>query len=148
MLNAGLSYLQGSALLVIRDNVHPENNENVQQACCMLVPRKAFINSHAATFKKFFMTEPVDLGDEHQKVLVASAEWKSAEQSAALLYDPMTKESSGASWQNVNREEVKKEFRDGGLVRFSAWTTLEIHPVVVLGGGDTEWISCGLGELL
>jgi hypothetical protein len=145
ILNEGLSYLQGSALLVIRNNVDAENNDDVQQEC-ILVPRKAFINSYATPFQKFFMTEPVDQGDEHQKVLVDSSEWKSIEQSARLLYDPTTKEITGVSWQNINREEVKKEFRDGGSVTFSASSTLEMYPIVVLGGGDTEWVSCALGK--
>jgi hypothetical protein len=145
ILNEGLSYLQDSALLVIRTKA--ENDEDIPHQECMLVPRKAFIDSHAAPFKKFFMTEPVDQGDEHQKVLVDSLEWKSIEQSGSLLYDPTTKEISGVSWQNNDREEVKKEFRDGRTVRFSASrSTLEMHPIVVLGGGDAEWVSCALGK--
>jgi len=146
MLNEGLSYLQGSALMVIRSKVlDAENDEDIQQEC-IVVPRKAFINSYAAPFQKFFMTEPVDQGDEHQKVLVDSTEWKSIGQSGGLLYDPITRDISGVSWQNINREEVKKEFRDGGLVRFSASSTLKMYPIVVLGGGDTEWVSCALGK--
>jgi hypothetical protein len=142
ILNEGLSYLQGSALLVIRNNV---DADNVQQEC-IVVPRRAFINSYAAPFQKFFMTEPVDQGDEHQKLLVDSLDWKSTAQSGGLLYDPITKEISGAWWQDINREEVKKEFRDGGIVRFSNASTLKMYPIVVLGGGDTEWVSCALGK--
>jgi hypothetical protein len=29
---------------------------------------------------------------------------------------------------------------------FSSNTTLEMYPVVVLGGGDTEWVACALGK--
>jgi hypothetical protein len=69
------------------------------------------------------------------------------EQSGTLLHDPTTKEISGVLWQNIDQEEVKMEFGDGSLVRFSASSTLEMHPVlVVLGGGDAEWVSCALGK--
>jgi hypothetical protein len=63
-----------------------------------------------------------------------------------FLYDPTTKQISGVSWQNIDREEVKKEFLDGGGVGFLASCTLEMFPVVVLGGGDTEWGACALGK--
>jgi hypothetical protein len=63
-----------------------------------------------------------------------------------FLYDPTTKQISGVSWQNIDREKVKKEFLDGGVVRFLASCTLEMFPVVVLGGGDTEWVACALGK--
>jgi hypothetical protein len=82
------------------------------------------------------MTEPAD----------HSSDWKSTEQSARLLHNPAIEEITGVSWQNVDREEVKKELRDGGSVAFSASSTLEMHPVVVLGGGDAEWVSCALGK--
>jgi hypothetical protein len=135
ILNKGLSYLQDSALLVIWNNA--KNDEDIQQEC-LLVPRKAFINSYSQEFSKFFMTQPIDKGDEHQKVLIDSMAWKAIEQSGSLIYDATTKEIAGVSWQNDDREEVKKEFRDGGLVSFSAATsTLEMYPTVVLGGGDT-----------
>jgi hypothetical protein len=62
ILNESLSHLQDSALLVIRTEMPQE---------CMLVPRKAFINScYAEPFQKFFMPEPVESNNEHQKVLV------------------------------------------------------------------------------
>jgi hypothetical protein len=70
----------------------------------------------------------------------------SIEQSGSLLYDPTSKEILGVLWQNIDWEEVKKEFRDGRMVCFSASSTLEIYPMVVLGGGDTEWVSCALGK--
>jgi hypothetical protein len=57
----------------------------------MLVPQMAFINLDAQQFQKFFMTKPVDGGNEHQKVLIDSLEWKSIEQSGSLLYDPTRK---------------------------------------------------------
>jgi hypothetical protein len=50
------------------------------------------------------------------------------------------------SWQNLDREEVKKEFRNGRSVRFSATATLEMYPFVLLGGGDTKWVACALGK--
>jgi hypothetical protein len=101
----------------------------------MLVPRKAFINSYAQPFQKFFMAQPVDQGGKSQKVLIDYMECKSIERSGSLLYDTTTKEISGVSWQNIDREEVKKEFRDGRSVHFSISSTLEMYPFVVLGGG-------------
>ena len=54
---------------------------------------------------------------------------------------------SGVLWQNINIEGVKKEFcYCDGLVRFSASSTLKIYPIVVLEGGNTEWVSCALGK--
>ena len=92
------------------------------------------------------MADPVDLGNEHQKVLVDSLEWKSIAQSGSLIYNPTTRAITGVSWQNMDREAVKKEFRDGSTVIFLSNSTLEMYPVVVLGGGDTEWVACALGK--
>ena len=72
--------------------------------------------------------------------------WQSIEQTGRLLYNPLTKKILGVSWQNIDREEVQKEFRDGGVVEYSSSSTLEMFPVVVLGGGDTEWVACALGK--
>jgi hypothetical protein len=111
------------------------------------VPRKAFINSYAQPFQKFFMTEPIDQGHAHKKVLVDSMQWKSIEYTGRLLYNPTTKQISGVSWQNIDQEEVKKKFRDGGMTQFSASRSpLEMFPVVVLGQGDTKWVACALGK--
>jgi hypothetical protein len=106
-----MRYLQDSALLVIRNNVDAENDEDVQHEG-MLVPQKAFVNSYAQPFQQLFMNEPIDLGDEHQKVLVDSMQWRSIDQSGRLLYDSTTKVISSVSWQNLDHEEVKKKFRD------------------------------------
>jgi hypothetical protein len=115
LLNYGLSYLQDSALLVIQNNVDAENDEDIKHKG-LLVPRKAFINSYAQPFQKFFMTEPIDRGHAHQKVLVNSMQWKSIEQTGRLVYNPTTREILAVSWQNIDQEEVKKEFRDGGIL--------------------------------
>jgi hypothetical protein len=64
ILNYGLSYLQDSALLVIRNNVDAENEEDIEHEG-LLVPWKAFINSYAQPFQKFFMTQPIDQGNAH-----------------------------------------------------------------------------------
>jgi hypothetical protein len=130
--------------LVIQNNVGAENDEDIQQEC-LLVPRKAFIKSYAQPFQKFFMTDPADKGNKNQKVLVDCLEWKTIEQSGSLLYDPTAKVISGVSWQNPDREEVKKEFRDGRVaVGFSNPSTLIMYPMIVLGGGNTEWVACAL----
>jgi hypothetical protein len=139
ILHKGLRHLQDCALLVIQNNIGAENDEDIQQEC-LLVPRKAFINSYVQPFQKFFMTDPVDEGNENQKVLVDCLEWKTIEQSGSLLYDPTVKVISGVSWQNPDQEEVKKEFWDGRVVSFSNSSTLIMYPIIVLGGGDTEWV--------
>jgi hypothetical protein len=146
ILNKGLSYLQDSALLVIRNNVDDEDDDDGVRKECMLVPRKAFVNSYSNLFQKFFMPKPVDGGNDHQKVLIDSSEWKSVEQSGSLLYDATTREISGVSWQNLERESVEKKFRDGHVIKYSATCTIEMYPIVVLGSGDTEWVACALGK--
>jgi hypothetical protein len=75
-------------------------------------------------------------------------EWKSIvlQQSGSLLYDPTSKEISGILWEYIDQEEVKKEFRHGCVVCFSASSTLEMYLMAVLGGGDTEWVACALGK--
>jgi hypothetical protein len=104
ILNEGLSHLQDSTLLVIQNDV--------QQECMLLVPMKAFINSYAEPFQTFFMPEPVESDNEHQKVLMDTLAWKSIEQSGSLVYDTNTNTISGVSWQNMEREVAKKEFRE------------------------------------
>jgi hypothetical protein len=80
----------------------------------------------------------LDRGHAEQKVLVDSMQWKCIEQTGRLLFNATIKNAiMGVSWQNIDREEVTKELRDGGVVQFSASSTLEMFPVVVLGGGDT-----------
>jgi hypothetical protein len=112
----------------------------------LLVSCKAVINSYALPFQKFFMSEPIDRGHAQQKVLVDSMQWKCIEQTGRLLLNATNNAITGVSWQNINSEEVRKEFCDGGVVPFLASSTLEIFPVVVLGGGDTEWVACALGK--
>ncbi len=91
----------------------------------MIAPRKAFMNSYAQPFQKFFMMEQIEKGTVHQKVLINSLEWKTIEQSGTLLYNPTAKAISGVSWQNLDWEEVKTKFWcDGHVVGFSATSTL------------------------
>ena len=71
--------------MVIQNNMDPENDEDIQQEGIFVPWKKAFINSYAAPFQKFFMTKPVDQGDKHQKVLVDYSERKSIGQSGGLL---------------------------------------------------------------
>jgi hypothetical protein len=79
---------------------------------------------------------------KHQSILLIGK----AQNKVQGYFTTLQLKKSLVSWQNVNREEVKQEFRDGGSVAFSASSTLEMHPVVVLGGGDTERVSCALGK--
>jgi hypothetical protein len=71
------------------------------------------------------------------------------EQSGTLLYNPITEAIYDVScWQNLDQEEVKKDFRDGHVVGFSATSTLEMYPsIIVIGGGDTKWVAwCAFGK--
>ena len=77
--------------------------------------------------------------------MINSLEWKTIEQSGTLRYNPTAKAISSVScWQNLDLGGVKKEFSDGHVVGFSATRTLEMYPIVILGGGDTEWVVCAL----
>ncbi len=87
-----------------------ENEENVQQGYMLPVPRKVFVNLCAQPFQKCFMMEPVDQGNEQQKLLIDSLEWKTIEQSGSSLYNPTAQSISRTSWQNLDSEHVKKYF--------------------------------------
>jgi hypothetical protein len=39
-----------------------------------------------------------------------------------------------------------KEFRDGRKIELDFYTTVELYPILLLGGGDTEWVSCAIGK--
>jgi hypothetical protein len=39
---------------------------------------------------------------------------------------------------------VTKEFRDGRKVKFTPHTIVELYPIILLGGGDTEWVLCAI----
>jgi hypothetical protein len=41
---------------------------------------------------------------------------------------------------------VKKEFKDGKNIAFSANTTVQLYPIILLGGGNMEWVSCAIGK--
>jgi hypothetical protein len=134
MLDRSLYHLQESSLLVTGNNVGAENDEDVQEEC-MLVFRKAFINSYAQPFQKFFMMEPVDQNSKyHNKVVLY------------FIILQLANATHGISWQNIYHEEVKKELGDGQVVGFSAISTLEMYPIVVLGGGNTKLVACAHGK--
>jgi hypothetical protein len=44
------------------------------------------------------------------------------------------------------REDVTKEFRDGKKDEFTPDTIIELYRIILLGGGDTEWVSCAIGK--
>jgi hypothetical protein len=94
MLNEGFGYLQDSALLIIQNNIDAENPGDIEQEC-MLVPRKAFVNSYAQPFSNVLMSKPIYRGDDNQKVLIDSMVWKTIEQSGGLIYNSTTKLISG-----------------------------------------------------
>jgi hypothetical protein len=61
------------------------------------------------------------------------------------LHDAAAKEIRGVAWQNAEHEMVQVDFQR--TVPFSLTDAkLKVFPVVVLGGGDTQWILCALGK--
>jgi hypothetical protein len=41
---------------------------------------------------------------------------------------------------------VTKEFCDGKKDEFTPDTIIELYRIILLGGGDTEWVSCAIGK--
>jgi hypothetical protein len=137
-IRKGLQYLQEAALLVISSGDEKE---------CLLVPRIAFVNAYALPFQQVFMTPPLDSGNDNQQLLVDSTTWDAVAQSGAFNYDATRNIISGVTWQNSAREDVSRDFRDKASVTYSTqMSTLKVFPIVVLGGGDTEWVACALGK--
>jgi hypothetical protein len=138
-IRKGLQYLQESMLLIVVFRGERE---------CLLVPRIAFVNANALPFQQIFLEPPVDRGNVNQKLLVDTNLWDAVAQSGTLLYNENdSNEIRGVQWQNSAREDVIKRFRDGASVTFqNQTTTLNCFPLVILGGGDTEWVACALGK--
>jgi hypothetical protein len=44
------------------------------------------------------------------------------------------------------REDVTKEFLEKRKVEFNVNTKVDLYPIVILAGGDTEWITCAIGK--
>jgi hypothetical protein len=131
----GFELLQASSLLVV-------GNGNERE--CILVPRNAFINALAMLFQGFFMEPPVDTGNEKQKVIIDNNSWDEIPQSGSFIYDQGGQEIRGVTWQISYREDVTKEFRDKRKVEFDVNSKVELFPIIVLGGNDTEWVACAI----
>jgi hypothetical protein len=41
---------------------------------------------------------------------------------------------------------VVKELRDGRKIELDVYTTVELYHILLLGSGDTEWVSCAIGK--
>jgi hypothetical protein len=136
-LRKGFELLQASSLLVV-------GNGNEKE--CILVPRNAFINALAMPFQGFFMEPPVDTGNEKQKVIIDNNSWDEIPQSGSFVYDQGEQVIHGVTWQISSREDVTKEFRDKRKVEFDVNSKVELFPIILLGGGDTEWVACAIGK--
>jgi hypothetical protein len=44
------------------------------------------------------------------------------------------------------REDLTKEFRERKKAEFTPDTIVELYLIILLGGRDTEWVSCAIGE--
>jgi hypothetical protein len=93
---------------------------------------------------KCFMEPPNNRGDKNQKLLVDNASWDEIAQTGSLLFSRVNNSISGVPWQVSSRKVVTKEFREGKKIAFSADTTIQLYPIVLLGGGDAEWVSCAI----
>ena len=67
-------------------------------------------------------------------------------QSGSFLYDDSEQVIRGVTWQVTSREDVTKEFRDKRKVEFDVNTKVNLYPIILLGGGDTEWVACAIGK--
>jgi hypothetical protein len=136
VLDKGIVKLQASALLVVT------NDSGVSEAA--MVPRNAFVDTVAEPFEQLFLETPVDSGNINQNVIIEGA-WDALENTGSLVYDSTAEDIRGVAWQNAEHEKVQVDFQR--TVPFSLTDTkLKVFPVVVLGGGDTQWISCALGK--
>jgi hypothetical protein len=133
----GFWLLQSSLLLVVGNGAVKE---------CILVPRNAFINALASPIQGFFMEPPNDRGNENQKLLVDNDSWDEIGQTGSFIFNSDENSISGVSWQVSPREDVTKEFRDGKKVEFTPNTIVELYLIILLGGGDTEWVSYAMGK--
>jgi hypothetical protein len=134
-LRKGFNLLQASSLLVVGIGKVKE---------CILVPRNAFINALSLPILGFFSEPPKDNVNANQKLLVENSSWDEIPQTGYFTYNKVEKTISGAGWQVSSREDVVKEFRDGRKIKLDIYTTVELYPILLLGGGDTEWVSCAI----
>ena len=93
------------------------------------------------------MEPPKDNGNDNQKLLVENSSWDEIPQTGYFIFNKVEKVISGVGWQVSSREDVVNEFRDGQkFENLDAYTTVELYPILLLGGGDTEWVSCAIGK--
>jgi hypothetical protein len=104
------------------------------------------INASALPIQDGCMEPPNDRGDGNQKLLVDNASWDDTAQTGCFIFNPVDNLSSGVSWQVSSGEDVTKEFRNGKNIVFDANTTVQLYPIILLGGSDTKWVSCAIGK--
>jgi hypothetical protein len=63
----------------------------------------------------------------------------------AKVHDATAKDILGVAWQNAEHEKVQVDFPRPAPFSLTD-ARLKVFPLVVLGGGDTQWISCALGK--
>jgi hypothetical protein len=91
--------------------------------------------------------EPLnDRGNENHKLLVENDSWDEIGQTGSFIFNSDDNSIIGVSWQVSSREDVTKEFRDGKKVELIPNTIVELYLIILLGGGDTEWVSCAKGK--
>jgi hypothetical protein len=82
----------------------------------------------------------------NQKLLVDNTSWDDIAQTGCFIFNPVDNLISGVSWQVSSWEDVTKEFWDGKKIVFDANTTVQLYPIILLGGGDTKWVLCAISK--
>jgi hypothetical protein len=134
-LRKAFELLQASSLLVVGIGKVKE---------CLLVPQNAFINALALPIPGFFMEPPKDSGNDNHKLLVENNSWNEIRQTGCFIFDKVKKAISAVGWQVLSQKQMTKEFRHGRKMEFDVGTTVKLFPIILLGGGDTEWVSCAI----
>jgi hypothetical protein len=136
-LQKGFNLLQASSLLVVGFGKVKE---------CSLVPRNAFISALSLPIAGFFLEPPKNNWNDNQKLLVENSSWDEILQTGYFTFNKFEKAISWVGWEVSLWEDVVKEFRDGRKIDWDAYTTVELYPILLLGGGDTKWVSCAIGK--
>jgi hypothetical protein len=109
--------------------------------------KKCLYKCIVTTYPRFFFSEPPkDNGNANLKLLVENSSWDEIPQTGYFTSNKVEETISGVGWQVSSQEDVVKEFRDGRKIELDVYTTVELYPILLLGGGDTEWVSCAIGK--
>jgi hypothetical protein len=67
--------------------------------------------------------------------------WNKIAQTGSFIFNTIENSIGGVGWQVSSRENVTKEFRDGGReIELDADTTVQLYPIILLLGGKIREI--------